>query len=119
MHELSICRALLDQVEAVAAEYGVQRVASITVSVGPLSGVEPDLLQAAYPLASAGTLAEGAVLKILRSPLRVHCDQCGTETAATVNRLVCGACGNWRTILVSGDELLLTDVELMTKQRCL
>ena len=112
MHELSICRALLDQVEALAAEHGARHVASITVSVGPLSGVEPDLLQASYPLASVGTVADGARLKITRTPMRVRCEQCGAETAATLNRLVCGACGHWRTVLVSGDELLLTDMEL-------
>ncbi|HUB88391.1 MAG TPA: hydrogenase maturation nickel metallochaperone HypA [Dyella sp.] len=114
MHELSICRALLDQVEILAAEHGAQRVASITLSVGPLSGVEPDLLQATYPLASSGTIADGARLKIMQTPLRVRCEQCGAETAATSNRLVCGACGHWRTVLISGDELLLTDVELTT-----
>jgi len=112
MHELSICHALLDQVEVLAAEHGAQRVASITVSIGPLSGVEPDLLQASYPLASVGTVADGARLEIVRTPLRVRCEQCGAETAATLNRLVCGACGHLRTVLVSGDELLLTDVEL-------
>jgi hydrogenase nickel incorporation protein HypA/HybF len=114
MHELSICRALLDQVGVLAAEHGAQRVTSITISVGPLSGVEPDLLQTSYQLASGGTIADGAKLKITRTPLRVRCERCGAETTATPNRLVCGACGDWHTVLVSGDELLLTDMELNT-----
>jgi hydrogenase nickel incorporation protein HypA/HybF len=28
------------------------------------------------------------------------------------NRLVCGACGDWRTDLAAGDEMLLLSVEL-------
>ncbi len=42
MHEMSICQALMDQVERIAKEQGASRVDSIVLSIGPLSGVEPD-----------------------------------------------------------------------------
>jgi hydrogenase nickel incorporation protein HypA/HybF len=42
----------------------------------------------------------------------VSCQTCGAESAALPNRLVCGACGDWRTTLLSGDELILESVEL-------
>ena len=29
-----------------------------------------------------------------------------------MNRLICGACGDWHTQLLSGDELILESVEL-------
>ncbi len=112
MHELSVCQALIDQVTRVASSEQAARVAAIHVAVGPLSGVEPQLLEQAYPLAAAGSLAEEAELNIESAPIRVYCDQCDKETTATVSRLVCADCGNWRTTLVSGDELLLTHVEL-------
>ena len=47
-------------------------------------------------------------------PVRVLCKQCGAETRAEINRLVCGECGAWQTQLVSGDEMLLASVELET-----
>ena len=53
MHELSICNALLDQVERIAAERGAHSVAKIVLRIGPLSGVEPELLRNAYPLFAA------------------------------------------------------------------
>jgi hydrogenase nickel incorporation protein HypA/HybF len=112
MHELSICQALLDQVERIAREHGATRVERILLRVGPLSGVEGPLLQHAYPLASAGTIAEAAELVIEPAPIRVACSDCGTETDATANRLLCGACGSFKTRLVSGDELLLANLEL-------
>ena len=62
MHELAICQALIEQVERVARDNAARRILSITVSVGPLSGVEPQLLEHAYPLAAAGTVAEEAKL---------------------------------------------------------
>lgn len=112
MHELSICQALLDQVERIAAEHGASRVERILLRVGPLSGVEAPLLRHAYPLAAAGTLAEHAELIIEPAPVRVSCADCGAETEATPNRLLCGACGGFKTRLVSGNELLLANLEL-------
>jgi len=116
MHELSVCQALIDQVARVAREQRAARVSAVHVSVGPLSGIEPQLLEQAYPLAAAGSLAEEAELCIESAPIRVYCDQCDQESTATASRLVCAGCGNWRTKLVSGDELLLTHVELFREQ---
>jgi hydrogenase nickel incorporation protein HypA/HybF len=112
MHELSICQALLDQVEQIARDHGALRVERILLQVGPLAGVEPALLQHAYPLAAAGTVAESAELVIETIEVRVHCQDCDVESAAAVNRLLCGSCGGYRTRLVSGDQMLLARVEM-------
>ena len=112
MHELAICQSLMDQIETIAAERNARCVTSIVVGMGPLSGVEAQLLKNAYPVASAGTIAEDAELIIEYLPIRVKCSQCGSESDALPNKLVCKQCGDWRTTLVSGDELLLMSVEL-------
>lgn len=113
MHELSICQALVSQVEdAVRLRPG--RVQRVCVGVGPLSGIEPQLLEDAYPLACASTCAEGSQLAIEPMKIRVRCRICGAESDAAPNRLLCGACGDWRTDLVSGDELMLLRIELET-----
>lgn len=114
MHELSVCHALLDQVALIANRHRAAHVGNITVRVGPLSGIEPGLLAQAFPLARAGTVAETAELVIEPAPVRVRCDSCEAETDASVNRLLCAACGDYHTRLVSGDELLLVSVELRT-----
>jgi len=38
-----------------------------------MSGVEEQLLKNAYPVASAGTIADGAKLQVHLTPLRVLC----------------------------------------------
>lgn len=116
MHELSVCQALLGQVQSVAATHQAHGVAKIVLQIGPLAGVEARLLQDAFPIARAGTIADGAELVIEELPLRVRCDSCGAETDAAPNRLLCGACGDWHTRLISGDELLLASVELITDE---
>jgi len=112
MHELAICQSLMDQVENIAIERDAQIVVSIVLGVGPLSGVEAQLLRNAYPIASAGTIAEHAELIIENLPVRVNCSQCGMESDALPNKLNCKRCGDWRTTLISGDELILMSVEL-------
>ena len=108
---MAICVALLAQVESIAREHA-RRVNRVRLAVGPLSGVEPRLLERAYALACAGTAAEGSELEFDDAPVRVRCRSCGAESAASANRLLCGACGDWRTELAGGDELLLLKVEL-------
>lgn len=112
MHELSVCLSLLQQVEQIASERSATRVTRITLNVGPLSGVEPDLLRHAYPLATAGTVAADAELVIETSDVVVRCSQCESETTVAANRLLCGSCGDFRTRVIAGDELTLMRVEL-------
>lgn len=112
MHELSVCLSLLRDVERIARENNAARVTRIAVTVGPLSGVEPDLLRNAYSLAVAGTVAEDAEFCIDVSDIVITCSQCGAESPAKPNRLLCGNCGDYRTNLVSGDEMILQSLEL-------
>ncbi len=112
MHELSVCLSLMQQVEQIASERNATRVTRITLHVGPLSGVEPDLLRHAYPLATAGTVAADAELVIETSDVVVRCSQCESETTVAANRLLCGSCGDFRTRVIAGDELTLMRVEL-------
>ena len=112
MHELAICQALIGQVTNVARQENAAAVSDIYVSVGPLSGVEGPLLQNAFPIAAAGTVAGTATLHLDATPIRVRCEECGAESEVEVNRLVCRECGEWRTTLISGDELLLQRVVL-------
>jgi hydrogenase nickel incorporation protein HypA/HybF len=115
MHELAVCQSLMDQVEQIAERERAERVLTLVLRIGPLSGVEPDLLVDAFPIAAAGTVAEDAELRIERLPIRVHCSRCGADSDASANCLVCAACGDYRTQLLSGDEMLLASVELERK----
>jgi hydrogenase nickel incorporation protein HypA/HybF len=112
MHELAICQSLVTQVETIAQQHNAARVVSIVIGMGALSGVEAQLLKHAYPVASAGTVAEDAQLEIEKLPIRVKCSECGEESTVTPNKLLCRHCGDWRTTLISGDELMLMRVEL-------
>ncbi len=116
MHELSVCLALMSQVERIAAEHRARRVEKIVLQIGPLSGIEPALLRNAFPLAAAGTPAQDADLVIEHSVIVVECTGCGARTEAKPNRLICGDCGDYKTRLVSGEEMTLVSLELDLEQ---
>jgi hydrogenase nickel incorporation protein HypA/HybF len=112
VHELAVAQELVEQVDAVIDQHQASSASAIRVRIGPLAGVVPELLATAFPLAAAGSRMEHAQLEFTHAPIHVHCQTCGAETEAAMNRLVCGACGDWHTQLISGDELLLESVEL-------
>ena len=116
MHELSVCTALLEQVESIAKQHRAARVEKIVLRIGPLSGIEVPLLEHAYPLAATGTVAADAQLVVEPLPVKVKCSQCGAESEVKPNRLLCAACGDFRTNLVSGDEMLLASLELIEEE---
>jgi len=114
MHELAVCQGLMSEVERVVGQERASTVSVVVVRIGPLSGVEPDLIRAAFPIAAAGGPAAGARLEIETSAVSVRCPECEAVSEATPRRLLCAACGNWRVSVVSGDEMLLKSLELIT-----
>lgn len=112
MHELSVCQSMLSQVERIARTRCARSVSRIVVAVGPLSGVEIPLLERAFEVARAGTLAAGAVLEAETVPVVVGCRRCGAISEVPSNNLTCRACGDWRVEVRSGEDLILQSVEL-------
>ncbi len=112
MHELSVCQGLIREVERVAAAHDACEVVALSVAIGPLSGVEPELLARAFEIARAGTIAERAMLQVETMPVVVECRVCGAESLVSAQALICGTCGSFEVDLKSGDELLLKRVEM-------
>lgn len=112
MHELSICQVLIDEVARIATHHDARAVGRITIEVGPLSGVEPELLARAFEIARIGTCAAEAQLSIAVPGIMVRCSDCGVSSHAEPNRLLCASCGGYRTQVLEGNELRLRGVEL-------
>ena len=116
MHELSICQSIIKQAVAIAAQNNAVAISKIALAIGPLAGVDIQLLQHAFPLAAAGTLAENAELNAEALPLKVRCLSCFRESEAAPNRLLCSHCNDWHTQVISGDEMLIKSIELETEE---
>lgn len=110
MHEVSIVEALVEQVQAQAASRNAKAVHSVSVRVGELSGVVPELLGTAFEFVRENTLCEGARLEIEFVPARWQCPECHAEPSRG-GPLACAGCGA-PLRLVAGGELTLMRLEL-------
>lgn len=109
MHEQSLVRSLLKQVELLRCEHDGDSVSEVRVEKGPLSGVESLLLSSAFELLSTGTAAEDATLVIDEVPLMAKCKSCGREFE--INNFVfrCPFCSG-SVKVTRGDEFHLISV---------
>jgi hydrogenase nickel incorporation protein HypA/HybF len=64
MHEASLLRGLLHQIEVLALRNAASRVTVIRLKLGPLAHIEPDHLREHFAEAARSTVAEGARLDI-------------------------------------------------------
>lgn len=112
MHELAVCLSLLEEVALAARQAGAVSVRSISVRIGPLSGVDAGLLARAFDVARLGGISNRAQLLIIAAPVRVHCFECGLESEVPPNRLVCSSCRGHRTKVTQGNELTLLRIEM-------
>lgn len=105
MHELPVTKSILDIVLRHAANNKVRRVSAIDLSIGALSDLEPEWIQSYFDHISKGTAAEGARLRVSRSPLTFRCVSCLAEFDATredLSRVACPDCGSADASVVGG-----------------
>jgi hydrogenase nickel incorporation protein HypA/HybF len=65
MHESSLLRNLIQQLETLAREHDAKRLSRVRLSIGVAAGVSPAHLREHFVHAAAGTVAEGAQLDIV------------------------------------------------------
>ena len=110
MHELSICESIADIVTRRAAGRGVK---VINVRVGQLRQVVPDTLVYCWELVSAQTPLAGSRISVESVPARIRCRSCEQVTdVGAVPVFACGGCGGFDAEVVSGEEFLITSLEL-------
>jgi hydrogenase nickel incorporation protein HypA/HybF len=112
MHELSLARALLRQVEELRQSHRGEGVRTVVVSIGEFSGVEADLLDTAFCQLSEGTALKGARLSINRVPLEARCTVCEHDFPVRAFRFVCPRCESRDVRIVRGEELMLETLTL-------
>jgi len=110
VHELSICGSIADIVTRRAAGRAVK---VINVRVGQLRQVVPDTLVYCWELVSADTPLAGSRISIEAVPARIRCRSCDQVTdVGAIPVFACAGCGGFDAEVVSGEEFLITSLEL-------
>lgn len=108
MHELAITQSVVD---AVLERLPEERITVVSLSIGRLSGIEPDAVRFCFELVTAGTGLQGADLEIARPAGRAHCRRCDIDFTLDAPILLC-ACGSADVDVESGQELKIRSVQV-------
>ena len=111
MHELGIVVKVLEQVDAAAEQYGAKKVLKVTMEVGEVSTIVPDLFTDAFNWARKRTrFAQEAELEMIIIEGRTYCRACGETYRTTEFGKTCPHCGSPDTYLLTGDQVIIKDV---------
>jgi hydrogenase nickel incorporation protein HypA/HybF len=110
MHERSLVKSLLRQIEEIAQRHRASQVTSVSVEIGPLSGVEAECVRLAYEELREGTCCEQALLVIEPSGLVIRCRECKLESQLESFLFRCECCGSGKVQLISGGTFRLLSI---------
>lgn len=112
MHEMALCEGVLRVLEDEAERQSFQRVKAVWLEIGTLSHVEPEAMRFCFEAVMRGTLAEGAVLEIVRPPGEAWCLGCSATVALPERGAACPSCGGYRLQVTGGDEMRIKELEV-------
>ena len=112
MHELGIVFHIIDTVEQVGAENGLERVNAVVLELGEVSGVVPEYLTDCWRWAAdKNGLLKGSELKIETLHAVTHCDGCGRDYPTVEHGRTCPHCQSGETWLLTGNEVSIREIE--------
>ena len=114
MHEISLVEGLLEQLKDLARENNCSKIISITMEIGPLSGVVVDSFEFGYEtLSSTDELFTGAKLLISVPEVDYTCTGCNHVLRTNGPKpSQCDKCGDFILIPSGGDDMILQSVEM-------
>lgn len=111
MHELGIVVKVLEQVDAVAEEYKAEKILKVTMEVGEVSTIVPELFTDAFDWAKKRTrFTAEAELEMIIIEGRTYCQICGETYKTTEYGKQCPHCGSSETYLLTGDQVIIKDI---------
>ena len=110
MHELSLCGSIYEIVDRAAAG---RAVSVIHLQIGQLRQIVPDTLKYCWTLVSDQTDLAGSELEVDSVPVTLLCSECSALTTLADEPLfLCDGCGGSHVSVTTGEEFMLTSLEL-------
>ncbi|MBN1407834.1 MAG: hydrogenase maturation nickel metallochaperone HypA [Calditrichaceae bacterium] len=112
MHEMSIAMNLVDLAVQTAKQNDAQKINSMVLEMGSLTGVVREALEFCFESACKGTIAEGAKLEIINIPGNAVCEHCGHRFSGDQVAVPCPKCNEYVFNIQGGRELKLKSVNV-------
>lgn len=116
MHELSIVMEVVKQVERLAKDNNVDKVKSVTVEVGEVSGVVKEYFLDAFKwMCNKTPLMKECELNYITIEAISYCQDCKKTYPTTKYAKECPYCHSQKTYLVSGKDFMIKDIKVISK----
>lgn len=116
MHELSVTESIVNIVVKRALADKAEKVLTIHLKIGEMTDLVGECIQQYFDYLSKGTIAEGAILSIEKSPVAFQCADCSTTFPVSLKesgKIVCNQCGGDNVTLISGREFYVKHIEVI------
>ena len=113
MHELGLVNYVVKEVDKIAKEQGVEKVKSVTLEFGEVSGIVTSYLYDYWNWYSKKFPEfEGSKLYCEEIPAVTWCDDCKITYSTLAYGKTCPHCGSGNTWLIRGNEMRIKSVEV-------
>ena len=110
MHEMSIAVELMREIERAIAGRDIESVEEVSLTIGIMRQVVPEMLETAFGAVAMGTPAEGARLRMEFVAVAGRCRACGSRFEPTADSFLCPRCGQADAEITEGDDIVLTSL---------
>jgi len=113
MHELGVAFYVVKDVKKIMAENDVKKVKSVTVEIGEVSTVVPELLVDVWNwAANKEPMLEDCEIKVEQIRAITFCEDCKQEYPTVPQGKICPYCNSENTFLKVGNEFNLKEIEV-------
>lgn len=114
MHERSIVKQLIEQIDEELHRRNLHGLTAVHVQIGEFAGVEPALLELAFQEMAPVHWHAPVILDLQIVPLMARCQHCRTDFHVERFRFVCPCCNCDTVTVISGESMQLVSLSVAT-----
>jgi len=121
MHEFSFAYNIFKIAEATALKYNANKISQVYLEIGELTLIVPELPKRSFEMATKGSIAEGAELKIEILPGKIKCRDCSKISTVTLSEesyltglqlFQCRHCQSKNTEIIEGKKANVKNIKI-------
>ncbi|MHA1309746.1 MAG: hydrogenase maturation nickel metallochaperone HypA [Candidatus Helarchaeota archaeon] len=125
MHEFATAQQIVRTITRVGLQNGAKKITEVHLEIGDLTFLVPEQLKFSFDIASKGTIAEGANIRITHVNAKVFCPKCkykgvlnlessGDTLMMELSLSQCPKCGERDLEIIGGHELNIKNIRVET-----
>lgn len=116
MHELSLCKNMMEIVINHVNRKTDKQIKIIHIEMGELTAIEQAAFTFSFDIIKKGTILEDTVLNIITILGQAYCHDCQQVIGISSYHQPCIFCGNFSLKIISGQELRVKSVGILTRR---